>query len=280
MSDFQPLDHLITRHSRYDDKSGASTEYPGLSNEGVDLAHERAREIVQYISHTAEGSVIWMAGSSFVPRARSTLRIYAEDVATALSRDPHTIVWRWKKPRAKNLAEALAALKRQREEAMQFIQDNPTKRVVIDFPLPLEEFLTPALHTDKRSGHWGPELDTLYQQARGDINETFRLWFERHQQGNVAGPEQALSSLQRGMRALEDTAKQYVSEGRPVLIISVGHSTELNALAAQREKEGGRTFQPAANSVSETEPFVITQQPDGARTVLFRGDEYSLNEIV
>ena len=76
---------IITRHSlKSTIEDSESEEYPGLSEKGVELARQKVSEFLPIIEQSEEGSVIVFSGVSDLPRTRSTIKIYGEEIIDQL----------------------------------------------------------------------------------------------------------------------------------------------------------------------------------------------------
>lgn len=268
--------YYISRHSNAETVP-ESADYPGLSQEGISKAIEKSQEIILRIQETPRNGIVWFAGTSFVPRTQSTLKIYAEKALEFFRDDPEVITYVWKRPNG-NLGDVIDDLKRQKLELEELITSNPNRRVIVFASTPLKEFLTPELHTGIYEGHWKDELEEAYTKSDKDIDKTFRLWFESGSgTDDKSDPEKAVQSIELALSKLEEMLKEFVPD-RSALVISVGHSTEMNSLITKLKagEISGNAFDTelSGKSVEELEAIVLEQSTEG-RKVTFRNKTFN-----
>ena len=88
------MEYWVTRHS----KSGEGVESsPGLSEQGVEMARERAKTIAELITNSEKGSVILYGGVTSAPRTRSTMELYADEAEKILKEQGETALFIKKK---------------------------------------------------------------------------------------------------------------------------------------------------------------------------------------
>ena len=129
--------NVFTRHSvkPKKDKPGGSesVEYPGISESGVELAKERAGEILSMLESMQDGSIMFIGGSSELIRTKSTARVYGDEAKKIVSEEDREDIL---VVTEKDLVGEKKALRK----VIEIINANKDKKVLVDFPLAIKQF--------------------------------------------------------------------------------------------------------------------------------------------
>src|SRR3990170_8423329 len=72
---------FFTRHSiRPKEGDQESPDFEGVSEKGVELAKQRASEILESLEQSENGTVMFMGGTSEIARTKSTALIYGNEI--------------------------------------------------------------------------------------------------------------------------------------------------------------------------------------------------------
>ena len=271
---------FITRHSikpKGEDKE--SSLYPGISESGVKLARERARDISGLAEKSESNSVIFIGGATDLIRTKSTARVYGDELKELLKdRKDYIVITSQdidtKKYGARRIREIVATIKA-----------NPYKKVIIDYPLLLSG-LSPVKNgiTDKK-GSPTPYFTKLLEKHNNNLYKAIEDWIEnKGKLGDLQGPDPAIvaKNYSKAIEKLESFVKKYVGD-RPVTTGLVGHGGEMDVFLTYLAG-GGKIDVPAferiakeSGLIKETELVYINFNP-GEKTATFsyHGKNYVL----
>jgi len=213
--------NFLTRHSKKFKKdvkdSKESVEYPGLTQEGVELARQKAvNEIRSLVDELPERSILAIIGVSEAVRAKSTAEIYG-DKLKKVYQDDQDVVVRTKKEISEQ-EKAIDGLKME-------MKQNPDKKFVLDFPLFIKEFSLINRWLDK-DGKPVPYEQKLMEAVNNDPDQAVIKWVETD--GEIDGvkgakPLEVAQAYKKGFERLKNFVEGQTSD-RPVFIGGVGHS--------------------------------------------------------
>jgi len=253
---------FFTRHStkpKADDRESPESE--GVSEKGVALAKRRAREILESLEQSENGTIMFLGGTSDLVRTKSTALIYGNEIQSIVSEQMRNDILVFVPKDLENIegySNKLAYLVKQ-------IITNPEKKMVIDFPLFIKEFSFVGDFATEE-GKWTQYTREMLRRC-GDDNEKFlRNWFDNQGIiGDLRGPnpKEIAEKQLAGLNRLRVFAEKYIS-GRPLIIGSVGHSWSLDALAVYLANKGNVTADAfdkmKAKMIGETEMIKLTQK--------------------
>jgi hypothetical protein len=270
-------DYFLTRHSLKpntheahfkDTTRGDSPEdekYKGISQDGVELARERARtDLLKYLEQQPKDAVIWIGGSSNQIRTKSTARVYGNELKNILANDDRYIVI---------TEDDLQGVTDKIQYVQELIKNNQDKKVIIDIPLYMKEFNI-ALSTQ------GNNLEVLKSYTTGMSTEKDMLdkWYKENGGGVLISPEEAGKKQDKGFGRLEDFARKIVGKDRPLVIGTVGHSANSDAYITQQAgKKHYSEIDQGRGLIGDTEIATIKKR-DGETEVNYRGKEYRNKE--
>jgi hypothetical protein len=279
-----PEQGFFSRHSvkpKGEDKE--SSEYPGISEKGVEKARERAKELLTMIENAPAGAVMLISGGSELVRTKSTGEVYGEGLRDlAKGRSDLRVITR-EEIQTNSLSEWGAGMTDVVESIASEIKANPDKKFVIDFPLFMKG-MTAAPFFNVKTGELKPYFKALDARFGSDEYAQLRHWIDTDgaplEEGGEVGPSP--SDIARGqeesMQRLRAFAERQIGN-RPLIVGLVGHSWAADAflLQAARGKidaEGLDTIADGKGLIDTTELGTIALH-EGIVTVTYRGNKYS-----
>jgi len=266
------MEYWVTRHS----KSGKDVEaFPGLSQQGVEMARERAKTIVELIENSQKGSLILYGGVTSEPRTRSTTELYADEAERILKEHGETVRF-IKKEDIKELADQSGYLKTANEITTQ-INAVPEEKVVIELPLFLKEFSMEKYLYEEDGETVKPEWQKLLDQHGKNYTAAIEDWFSDPELSKTIDPEEMARGCMKAMQRLESFARKFFPD-RPVKIGFVGHSFLIDALLTYIANDGKISsdgFKKIGGEVvKETELATIEFDGDGGLHLQYRGKDF------
>ena len=228
---------FLTRHSikpKGDDME--SSDFNGISEQGVELAKQRAQEILTGLDNADSGSVLFIGGASEMNRTKSTALVYGHEIKQVIAEQNRQDIIVFLPEDVKDLKSYSSKV----EYLVEQINANPDKKVVLDFPLFLKNF---GIY----GGRWRDENDQPLPYLKKilsmtDNNEELAMgeWFKN--QGKIddlvgPNPKEVAEEQLAGIKRLREFAEKYLHD-RPLIIGSVGHSWNLDALAVYLANNG------------------------------------------
>lgn len=262
----------VTRHS----KSGKDVESaPGLSEEGVDLAKQRAETIAKLINDSEEGSVILFGGVSATPRTRSTMEIYSQEAADIISK---TGVQTINKETLKESTSNQGFLKTA-EDVSLVLQEFPKEKFAIELPLMLKELSMESSLYESDGVTVIPEWQTLLDKHGKDYSGLMKEWLETPSIRAAINPVKIAEKTLSGMNRLSTFIHRFTPH-RPVKIVFVGHSLLLDTFLIYLANNGEVTaegFEKIQNQIiSETELSTIKPTENGHLSLNYRDQNFTL----
>lgn len=253
---------FFTRHSmRPKEGDQESPDFEGVSEKGVELAKQRAREILKSLEQSENGTIMFMGGTSEIARTKSTALIYGNEMRDILLEEERDDILIFTLEDLKDIngySNKVGFLVKK-------IADNPEKKIVIDFPLFIKEFSFVGDFTTEE-GKWTQYLREMLKRCGSDSEKFLRDWLDN--QGVIGGlkgpnPKEIAEKQLAGLNRLREFVEKYIS-GRPLVIGSVGHSWSLDALAVYLANKGEVTAEAfdkmKAKMIGEAEMIKLTQK--------------------
>lgn len=271
-------ENFFTRHS-IKPKGDESEKYEGISESGVDLARERAAEILAMLKSMEDGSVMFIGGSSEAVRTKSTARVYGDEakklVAESKTEDVVVVT-------EKDLDGQPKAI----DKIIEIVRNSGDKKVLIDYPLFIKEFAMSKWLNEK--GDLSDYAKELLKRNNNDEVACVADWFENKGRiGDLQGPDpiEVAEDHLRGIARLRKFAEGQVKD-RNISVGMVGHSWNLDALATYLANNGeidARGFEKVGGKlISETQMGRIEVGKDGRIVLKYGGNDYEVakeNEI-
>ena len=263
---------FATRHSiKPKGEDMESADFPGISEKGVERAKERAAALLVEVENLEAGTVVFLGGVSEAVRTRSTAEVYGEEMKRLVAEQGREDVLVY-------LPEDIASIEgftKKVEFLVEQAKAHPTEKLVLDIPLFVKEFGM----NDRWMGEDGglsAYTKELLKRNNNNEQEALKDWLETQGViGDLVGPnpKQVAQEQLAGIERLRAFAQKFIP-GRPLVIGSVGHSLNLDALAVYLANNGEVTKEAFENMqakmIGETKMVKISEQ-DG-RPVLQYGD--------
>ncbi|RMD57736.1 hypothetical protein D6833_13625 [Candidatus Parcubacteria bacterium] len=276
---------FLTRHTKKTKGQEASPEgYPGISESGIELAKERVGEILNLIESAPKGTIIPLVGVSPVERTRSTMKVYSEELRKVLEgRDDVVSI---SKEEIQELYKEKKGVHKTIEEIRKKVEENPEKKVVIEYPLALKALSDDRWWAPEDKGKpygerkLGPYVDHLggKEKFRKQRSEAIKQWFD--EKGMVDGkqigpnPTEVAEGHLKTLQRLEKFVHKIFPQ-KPLMIGIVGHSLEMDAFLTYLANNGEITSEGfdkiEGKEIQETELSRLTLKPDGGIALSYRG---------
>lgn len=289
MSENSEKEHYFaTRHARpaREAKEGdqVSKEYPDLTERGVEQAKERARnEILELVERAPEGAVIYIGGTSDQPRTKQTAEIYGDTLATLKTELGKENVIVITKSDIDQMIEENVSIVKVFERLRKMVEDNPDKKVAINYPLMLKElaFKYKNRWTDKegKKTEYFAELSKKHGQNHEAAGED---WLANQGRLEVGGkvlqgpdPREVAEDYLKGLKRLRKFVEKN-APGRPVVVGEVGHQWDLDALVTylanngQVDYEGYKKVSQGQGIIKEAEMTEIIIDPHDPQKSLIK----------
>ncbi len=169
---------VLCHHAERADRSAGkeSEKFPGITQKGEEETREKTKVLAKMICNLPGGHVVILGGCSKAIRTKSTLMVHTDELRRILQGQKDVL---FSKPF--NQVSPLDALKEISIES----DSNRATKVIVDFPLPMEEFV--ALRGQKESA----VARRMVNGLNGQVG-FFRRFFPNSQMvlvNNVHAPE-------------------------------------------------------------------------------------------
>jgi len=268
-------DFFVTRHSkRPTAEDRESLEFVGISESGVELARERAREILALLDGAEEGTVMFLGGSSDISRTSSTALVYGKEIRRLLEecgRNDVTVVL---PSDISDVSSAVGIM----EYLSELAEADPNRKLVIDLPLFTKE-LSYRGSFQTGDGKATPYWNDWLERTGGDVEDWFNNW---NQNSELKGPDPNKVAERQlyGIDRLRRLAGRCLPAGRSLLIGAVGHSLTLDALAVFLANGGNVTVDAfrslKGDIIGETQMISMTSGQDGKQVFRYGNVEIPL----
>lgn len=266
-------EYWLTRHS----KSGKGIESsPGLSEQGVELAKERAKTISELIKTSKNGTVIFYGGVTSTDRTRSTMELYTDEVEKILKESGERVHF-IKKEDIKEEADQSGYLKTAKAIASK-VNNAPDDKVVIELPLFLKEFSMEEYFFEEDGKTAKPQWQALLDKHGKNYSAAIKEWFGDSEANSVVDPEEMAKKYLSGIQRLADFSRRFFPD-RPLKIGLVGHSFMIDALLTYIAN--GKIVSPGGfdkiggDVVQETELSTIEFDGNNNLVLNYRGKKFS-----
>lgn len=282
---------FATRHS-IKPKAGVDPEsvaYQGVSEKGVDLARARAAEILELVEAEPKGTVMFLAGSSEIPRAKNAAKIYGEEMDRILKENENSEISIISNQNIEAISkqENQSGAKPGYTEIAAAVADKinaePDKKFIIDFPMFIKEFAFNNNRWADKNGRQTEYVEKLLANHDNDVEECLRDWIKNEGKlDNLSGPNPTQMAVEQlaGIKRLAEFAGRYLKEDRNLLIGSVGHSWSLDVLAIYLANSGKVDLDGyekiGGQMIKETQLLRVGQNKDDQNCLFYNNREYSL----
>lgn len=273
----ESLDFIGTRHSIKPKGEDKESAYKGISEKGEQLSRERAKELLQLVENAPEGAIIFIGGASDQIRTKSTAEVYGEEMKKIVAEEEKDIMIF----NREDIADDKNGYSKIVGDLAEKINNNPNKKIIVDYPLFLKEF---SIGNGKFLNADGSMNDFTKKilEVGGTEEGALKKWIES--EGIIDGiqgpnPEKIAEDQLNGIKRLFEFAKKSIGDNRPIIIGFVGHSWTLDVLAvylANNGKVNMEGFEKIGGTmVKETECAELSIQ-DGKGVFKYRGNGYEI----
>jgi hypothetical protein len=279
-----------TRHSlKPSGEDEQSENYKGISEFGVELARERAADILEIMKNEPEGTIMFLAGASEISRTKNTAKIYSEEIDKILTDSDNEEISLISKNDIVNIANEkdVAGEKPGYTEIAtkiaEEIKTNPDKKYIIDLPMFIKEFEFGNNRWTDKNGNFTEYLNQLIEKHGRDINECLKDWIKNEGKlKDMSGPnptEMAKEQLQ-GIKRLAEFADRYLEGDRNLIIGFVGHSWTMDALAVYLTNNGVVDIagfnKIGGQVIAETQMMRVGKNKEDKSCLFYNNEEYGL----
>jgi len=254
-NEFKLYEHAANIPEDKNNPSEKSSEYPNLTEAGVEKAREEALKLLEEIKGAAPGTVVWLGGNSYIPRSRDTIKIISSVIEDSCKDASSDDLLFFSQEKLKGLADGLPDVEGEEtpekgyrhavSEIVKTADQHSDAKVVIDLPLWVKQF------SDKNWYVMEGKLKEYQDQLCKDFDlfteygenyaEATKKWFEQPDTApegeRTPNPLEVAKSYLQGLTRLADFTRKYVND-RPIKIVVVGHSLEINALLTYLTNDG------------------------------------------
>ncbi len=272
---------FAARHSiKPNSEDMESADYEGISEKGEELARVKAKEVLDLLENAESGTVIFLGGATEQIGTKSTSRVFGDEAKRIVKEGSKEIIVLTEEDiidKEKGLSQTVA-------EVVKKIEANPDKKFVISFSLRLKGFSMADDEWFVKDGGWPTNFTkALMKESNFDDSVALKKWIEGQGiLGDLKGPnptavaEKQLESIRR----LQEFAKNQIGD-RPLIIGSIGHTWNLDALAIYLANNGKVDLEGLAKiggeSIKETK-MVKVEIKDGQAKVIYNDKEFLLEE--
>lgn len=271
-------DFFATRHSIKPKGEDKESEYKGISEKGELLARERVRDLLALVESAPEGAVIFIGGATDQIRTKSTAEVYGDEMKKIVAEDKNKGILVFNRD---DIADSQKGYSQIVKELVKKINADPTKKVVIVFPMFLKEFSIGGGKFLDESGNSNDFTNKLLELG-GSEEGGSKKWIEG---GGIADgiegpkPKDIAEEQLRGIDRLSEFAMNNIGQKRLIIVGFVGHSWPLDALAIYLANDGKMTMEGfekiGGAMIKETEIAKLVLD-NGKAKFKYRGKEYEL----
>lgn len=294
-NEFKLYEHAANIPEDKNNPSEKSSEYPNLTEAGVEKAREEALKLLEEIKDAAPGTVVWLGGNSYIPRSRDTIKIISSVIEDSYKDDSSNDILFFSQEKLKELADGLPKAEEGKtpekgyrhvvSEIVQTADQHPDAKVVIDLPLWIKQFSDKNWYVmEGRLKDYQDQLCKdfdLFTEYGENYAQATKKWFEHPdtapQDERTPEPLEVAKSYLQGLSRLADFTRKYAND-RPVKIVVVGHSLEINALLTYLANDGAVTKEGfdrvGGTTINFAESATIEFHNDTINTT-YRGHEYT-----
>ena len=220
-----------------------SPDYTAVSEHGVELSRERAKEIKNMLDNAPRGTILFFGGASEEGRTKSTTDIYGDTLEKLYEKNEEVRVFSRK--RIDMLRETSGADTNIVRLLASEIQAHPDKKFAILYPLFMKEFsLRPSIRSTEPPHHITEYAMVLQPDGRVEHEAVEALLAS---DGNVVKEDGSIiegptamdfvENYMRGVKRLRDFTEKYAPE-RPIIVGFVSHGLILDALLTYLANDG------------------------------------------
>lgn len=281
MESMKPVNNeaILMRHSKKPKGDDLESEqYNGISEKGVEMSQEKAKELLERLEQAEDGTIMFIGGNTDMIRTKSTARVYGDEAKRLVeeSGDESVIILT-----EEDIRDEKTGLTEKIRKIQEVINNNPDKKILIDFPLFLNEFKMGEGRWMK-DGDYSPFTKKLLERNNDDEVACVRDWFSN--EGKIddlegPNPTEVAESHIAGIERLNEFAKKQISD-RPIIIGMAGHSWNLDAVATYLANEGKVTpegFEKIGGKMIAENQSVEVVIEGGKAKLKYADNEFEIN---
>lgn len=271
------------RQERLGSEKKESSEYPGLTVEGVTEASEKAKkEILPIIEESAPGTVTFLGATSELERTRSTANVFSDAIAENIEDENILLIGR---NEIKEIYAETKSLSGVVDHLKTVIDENTDKKIIIDFPL----FLKGLSMTETRDTKTGkirrkglitleksesgreienltPDANDLYKEKNYDEAEFLKTLIESGKEKGL-DPATIAECFRKSTDSLMNFFRKNFDQQKHLNIIAIDSSGWMEWLAVYLANKGKidqdglqRVF--SGKNMAETEFYTVDFEVD------------------
>ena len=294
-NEFKLYEHAATIPENKNTPSEKSSEYPNLTEAGVEKAREEALKLLEEIKAAAPGTVVWLGGNSYMPKSQDTIKIISSAIEDSCKDAGSDDLLFFSQEKLKELADGLPGAEGDKtpekgyrhvvSEIVKTADQHPDAKVIIDLPLWIKQFSDKNWYVmEGKIKDYQDQLCKdfdLFTEYGENYAQATKKWFEHPDTApegeRTPDPLEVAKSYLQGLGRLADFTRKYASD-RPIKIVVVGHSLEINALLTYLANDGVVSKEGfdrvGGTTINFTESATI-EINDGTINTTYRGNEYT-----
>jgi hypothetical protein len=215
--------HSLQAETRKNEKS--SVEYFGLSESGVELAKQRASEILESLIQSKEGSLIAFVGSSETDRTKSTIRAYGDEISRLIKDKEISDI----EVMDDSSFDTQAGVTENIQTLAEKVNSQPDKKFFIACPLFIKEMRLQD-RWQNQDQNWSSEYaKELFTHNNFDNQKILTEWLlNQGIMGNLQGPNPKKVAEEEvdGIKRINTFISRFIKD-RPITVGFVGHSPNI-----------------------------------------------------
>jgi hypothetical protein len=262
--------------------------YKAISEHGVELSRERAKEIQAALDDAPAGTVLFFGGSSEEQRTKSTTDVYGDALGKLYEGNTDVLVFSQKT--IDSLHDGKYGVGNTTRQIEAYIAQNPGKKIIVAYPLFLKEFsLRPDFRKKEEPHHLTDYSNALQPGGTAEHDAVKALL---RSDGTAMTPDgkeahgpmalEVAKNYVRGIHRLREFAEKYAPD-RPIMVGFVSHGLILDALTSYLANNGSPTveaFEETGDRMIQSSELAKVTIRGGMATFGYRGKEYSVPEQV
>lgn len=214
----------------------ASTDFPELTQKGVEQSQETAQtDLLEILDQAPAGTVMFIGAKTDQERTGQTAEIYGNKLKE-IAHDREGLIVFTKSDvdqivRSQGTTKGIAAI-------TDLIHANPDKKIVIDYPLYIKQLGYEYQNRWTENGKKTEYFDEILKKYNGSHAEAIHDWIKNDgvlttTDGRIIEgpkPEDVAKQYLEGIKRVHDFSKEQIGD-RPIIVHAVGHQWDLDAVA-------------------------------------------------
>jgi len=261
-----------------------SMEYKGASEKGVELAKERAHDVLNLLENAKDGTVMFIGGASEVIRTKSLDHILGDEIKRIVQEkqrdDVMVMTQKDIAPQEYKDSKGYTDIIRETTEK---IEANSNKKIIVEFPLFLKQFAMGRERWIDKNGDFTAYTKALLEKHNNNVTECLKDWIANEGQiGELEGPNPTKVAEEHleGIKRLQEFAQKHIPD-RPLIIGAAGHSLNLDALAiylANNGKVDAEGFEKVGEEMIKETELARVEIENGKSKLVYKEQEFPIEE--